>query len=81
MSKIIDKWILRCLSAIAFQQNDLIRIAGSQVSSARFKGFWGRGMTGTKVPLKIIPTRLIDPDDLDSYLESQAMDFRKYDNE
>ena len=56
MSKIIDKRILRCLSAIAFQQNDLLRIAGSRVSSVRFKGFWGRGMTGTRAPLKIIPT-------------------------
>jgi hypothetical protein len=34
----------------------LLRIAGSRVSSVRFKGFWSRGMTGTKVPLKIIPT-------------------------
>jgi hypothetical protein len=33
----------------------LMRITGSQVSSVRFKGFWGRGMTGTKVPLKITP--------------------------
>jgi hypothetical protein len=34
----------------------LMRVAGSQVSSVCFKGFWSRGMTGTKVPLKIIPT-------------------------
>jgi hypothetical protein len=41
---------------LLFNRMILLRIAGSKVSSVRFKGFWGRGMTGTKVPLKIIPT-------------------------
>jgi hypothetical protein len=42
---------------LLFNKMILLRIAGSKVSSVRFKGFWGRGMTGTKVPLKIIPTQ------------------------
>jgi hypothetical protein len=41
---------------LLFNKMILIRIAGSKVSSVRFKGFWGRGMTGTRAPLKIIPT-------------------------
>jgi hypothetical protein len=53
----------------------LLRIAGSKVSSVRFKGFWGRGMTGTRMPLKIILTHRTASDSRYKDVYDRVVDF------
>lgn len=53
--KVIDKCSSKCFIYSDFVSCILISIAGSRVVFRTFqKGFWGRGMTGTRASLKIV---------------------------